>query len=411
MIWMQVLFILLLTFHWRTVAVSYKSNDDAHGVRMSFNDHFVVAAFNHENKYYIRFLSTNKDIECVIPYEKPELYVYSLSVLKMKKESEIFSFVQISENETSNDVILSLVSFEITNCNNASPPLTSDKTVWKKGHQESMMLKIDPQEKYAYVFADSFMLSYKLSTKDDQMNDSVYEFNQTIIPTAVDLTNEWAFLIGYTPSIRGDFSRPYLYIIELSSKTWLICTDSKEAFFPLVSAQNIYSRDHGVSISISPTGKFIAIGVSAVNRVQIFETSQMKNCTLKPIGNIQAAPLSDTIGIGFGHSVAWLDNQGPLAVLVYNPKTQLRPESEIHVFRTITQNNEIQHVAPDFVFPNNQQTLPKNWTSKSFLRIIAHAKNLLILCDNHKYLYIRVADAGSRSILNDERYVLHQFLL
>jgi hypothetical protein len=406
MIWMQALLILLLTFCWRTVAILYRSNDDAHGVRISFNDHFVVAAFNHENKYYIRFLSANKDIECVIPYEKSELYVYSLSVLKMKKKSEIFSFVQISENETSKNVILSFVSFKITNCINSSPPITSDKTVWKNGHQESMMLKVDPQEKYAYVFADSFMLSYDLSTKHNQRNDSVHEYNQTIIPTALDLTDEWAFLIGYTPYIGGDFGRPYLYIIELSSKTWSICKDFKEAFLPSASVQNIHSRDHGVSISISPTGKFIAIGASTVNRVQIFETSQMKNCTLKPIGTIQAPHLSETTGIGFGHSVAWLDNQGPLAVLVYNPKKKLRPESEIHVFTNITQNNETQHVSPDFVFPNNQQTLPKNWTSKSFLRILAYSKNLLILCNNHKYLYISVAAAGSRSVLSDERYVV-----
>ncbi|CAF3816648.1 unnamed protein product [Adineta steineri] len=317
----------------------------------------------------------------------------------MKKESETFSFVQISENETSNDVILSLVSFKLTNCNNSTPPIAYDKTVWKNGHQESMLLKIDPQEKYAYVFADSFMLSYDLSTK----NVAIYEFNQNIIPIAFDLTNEWAFLIGYTPSIRGDFGHPYLYVINLLSKTWSTCNDSNETFLPLMSTQNIYSRDHGVSISINPSGKFIAIGISAINRVQIFETSHIRNCSFKSIDNIQSVHFLDMMGIGFGQSVAWLDNQGLLAVLVYNPKHQLQPESEIHVFQTLTQNNEMQHVLPNFIFPNNQQTLPKNWTSKSFLLILARSNNLLILCDRHKYLYIPLTNAGSRPILYDER--------
>ncbi len=190
MIWTRVLLILLLTFIWQTVAVSYKPNDDAHGLRVSFNDDFIVAAFNHENNYYIRFLSTNKDIECVIPYTKPELYVYSLSVLTMKKKSETCSFVQISENETSTNAIFSLVSFNFTNCYNSSPPTTFDEVVWTNGHQEYMMLKVDPQEKYAYVFAVAFMLSYNLLTKEVQRADSFYDLYQNVIPSALNLTTK-----------------------------------------------------------------------------------------------------------------------------------------------------------------------------------------------------------------------------
>jgi hypothetical protein len=143
---MRVLFVLLLTFEWQTVAVLYKPNDDAHGLRMAHNDDFVVAAFNHENKYYIRFLSRNKDIECIIPYKNPDLYIYSLCVLKKKKRSKIFSFVQISENAISNDAILSRVTFTFENCNSSNPITTFDYTVWKTGHKESMILEVDPQE-------------------------------------------------------------------------------------------------------------------------------------------------------------------------------------------------------------------------------------------------------------------------
>ena len=243
-----------MRFQWQTIAVLYKPNDDAHGLRMALNDDFVVAAFNHENKYYIRFLSTHKDTECIIPYKEPELYVYSLCVLKKKKKSKKFSFVQISENAISNDAIISRVTFTLKDCNSSSPVTTFDNTVWKTGHKESMILEVDPQEKYAYVFADSFILSYDLSTNTIQDNRTFYAFNKTVIPTAVDLTNEWAFMIGYTPSTRSEFGYPHFYIIDLLSKNLLECNNSDEKFLSFISTQNIYSQDHGISISIDPSG-------------------------------------------------------------------------------------------------------------------------------------------------------------
>ena len=405
MIWIRVLLVLRLIYEWRTVAVLYKPNDDAHGLRMALNDNFVVAAFNHENKYHIRFLSTNKDIECIIPYKDPEFYVYSLCVLKKKKQSETFSFVQISENATSNDAILSWVTFTLENCNSSSPVTTFDNTVWKTGHKESMILEVDPQEKYAYVFADSFILSYDLSTNEVRYNRTFYAFDKIVIPTAVDLTNEWAFMIGYTPSARSEFGYPHFYIVDLLSKNLLECNHSDNKFLSFISTQNIYSQNHGISISIDPSENLLAMGVSVVNQVYIFETSHVKYCSFKSIDNIQPASHLNTIGIGFGRSVAWLDNRGTLAVLVHNFKNQVQPKSEIHVFKTGSNNNRSQHVPPDFIFPNNQQMLPKNWIRKSFLFILAHSNNLLILCDNHRYLYIPYASTGSRSVLLDERYV------
>jgi hypothetical protein len=282
---------------------------------------------------------------------------------------------------------------------------TFDNTVWKTGHKESMILEVDPQEKYAYVFADSFILSYDLSTNTIQDNRTFYSFNKTVIPTAVDLTNEWAFMIGYTPSTRSEFGYPHFYIIDLLSKNLLECNHSNEKFLSFISTQNIYSQDHGISISIDHSMNLLAIGVPIVNQVYIFETSQIQNCSFESIRTVQPASHLNTIGIGFGRSVAWLDDYGTLAVLVHNLKNQVQPESEIHVFKTGSKYNQIQHAPPDFVFPNNQQMLPKNWTRKSFLFILAYSNNLLILCDNHRYLYIRHADAGSRSVLLDERYV------
>ncbi|CAF1108877.1 unnamed protein product [Rotaria sordida] len=124
--------------------------------------------------------------------------------------------------------------------------------------------------------------------------------------------------------------------------------------------------------------------------------SDITNCLRGNVSASEISPRSSTSmhEMGFGRSVAWLDDQGTLAVLVYKSKNQTWSESEIHVFKNVSTYSNIDGDQPDFILPNNQQTflpLPKT----SFLLILAHSKNLLIFRDDRKYLYIPFTDAGS----------------
>ncbi|CAF0925527.1 unnamed protein product [Rotaria sordida] len=124
--------------------------------------------------------------------------------------------------------------------------------------------------------------------------------------------------------------------------------------------------------------------------------SDITNCLRGNVNASEISPRSSTSmhEMGFGRSVAWLDDQGTLAVLVYKSKNQTWSESEIHVFKNVSTYSNIDGDKPEFILPNNQQTflpLPKT----SFLLILAHSKNLLIFRDDRKYLYIPFTDAGS----------------
>lgn len=112
--WTEALLIMLATFKWNASAFNYEANDDtAHGLRISLNKNFTIAAFNGFHKYILRFISQSSDKECEINYLYKDFFVYSLTALKMKSDSTIFSFLQVGENTTSNEVIFSVVTSNI----------------------------------------------------------------------------------------------------------------------------------------------------------------------------------------------------------------------------------------------------------------------------------------------------------
>ncbi|CAF4385587.1 unnamed protein product, partial [Adineta steineri] len=110
----------------------------------------------------------------------------------------------------------------LTTCgNNRKPqPVFHHTTVWNEDHQEHMFLKVDPQEKFAYVFADSFILSYDLFT--DQINqinktNSIVFGNSygSFAPYAFDLKNDWAAVAGFHLIQNYSRSKQCLYIFGL----------------------------------------------------------------------------------------------------------------------------------------------------------------------------------------------------
>lgn len=408
--WVQTLLIMLLTLKWQTLAIKYKANDEiANGLRISLNNNFTIAAFNGFHEYILRFLSQSRDMECRIHYRHKDFYVYSLSALTMKPDSTVFSFVQIGEYMTSNDVVLSVVTSDISSCNTDTRPKMLEHTVWMNGHQQHILLKTDPDEKYAYVFAESFVFSYDLSS-----NQIVQMFNSTFfttsegifIPTDVSLTNEWAVVMGYYSSKRFGFDLGAIYPIRLRPQMLSVChhvNGSNELELKihfLKSGEVHFNKEYGAPISIDPSGSLLAIGGVEKNRVSIIKMSDVQSCMANdgPVTRIRLKSSSNIRDIGFGSSVAWLDAQGTLAVLAQKSSRQTWSDSEIYVLKNIPKNSTYAEVQPDFLLPNNQQTF-SSLSKTSFVRIVAHANNLLVLRDDHKYLYIPFTDKGSIPVL------------
>ncbi len=124
------------------------------------------------------------------------------------KNDSIISFVQIAENTTSQETVLSIITMDSLSCGDVTTPNMYNTIVWSEGHQEYMSIRVDPQEKFAHVFSDSFILSYDLSTNSvDQFvettNGTFWNEMKVTIRTFY-LTNEWALVAGYTSAWRID---------------------------------------------------------------------------------------------------------------------------------------------------------------------------------------------------------------
>ncbi len=96
-----------------------KSDDTAHGVRLSGNDQFTVFAMNIAELIVLAFYPYKPLDQCSISYPRKNIYVYSLAALSNKNKTmapELLKFVQIAEDLTTEDVYLSIFTVNRSNC-------------------------------------------------------------------------------------------------------------------------------------------------------------------------------------------------------------------------------------------------------------------------------------------------------
>jgi hypothetical protein len=400
----QNLLILLLLFKWRALATEYILEQDVESkdVKVSLNDNFTIAAFNSEKFYILYFVSNSfKNISYQIPFENCDIHVYSISALTMKNNMTI-SFVQVVKKTRPNFIVLSRVTIDLTDIYTNTEYLYRyrNDTTLNKTDQEYILLKVDPQEKFAYVFADSFILSYNLLTnKVDKMNETnVLDcdgYNGSVIPYAFDLRNEWAVVAGLHRIHNGSRNKPCIFIFGLQSLS-LIATRSIDRSYVLSSGSIDYNRDFVMSISINPSGTAIAIGQASLDLVTI--ACIIDNNISRDISQVLEIT-DDAQSIGFGRSVTWLNDEGALAVLIDKSETRNSLESKIQVYTDISCKKPPGLIVPQFVLPNNQQALHRIPSSHDkgkhfFLLILARSSTLLILRNDAKLVYIPSVAAG-----------------
>ena len=410
---MQTFIILLLTFIWLVVANGSKVFRDARNLKWSLTDDFIIHAANDDHQYYIHFLPKGKTFRVL--YRHSDLDVYSVCGLIHKSENNTFSIVQIAKNMTSNHIILSRVTFNLTiksTDNRSSSQLTISEMshMWTREDdtQEYIFLKVDSQERYVYVLADSFIFSYDMSTnKIDRFqptNGTFYDskFEQRFIPYALDVTNEWAVIVGLQVySNSKSLSYSIVYFFNLPSLTLRCHQQNVMDEFIKVSDILVYNPHYGVSVSINPSATLVAIGYTHIETVTIHQMCHQNIHYLR----YQGPPGMNTSGIGFGRSVAWLDDQGTLAVLVDKSVFSVQPQSEIHVYKNIFANSSFVSRHPDFILPNNQQEfeltpyrssvfIDQSESDSPFYRILARSNSLLILNNEIRSIYFRSAEVG-----------------
>ncbi|UJR19390.1 hypothetical protein I4U23_022520 [Adineta vaga] len=396
---MEIIFLLLVfIYKCSTLAMKYESKEDIHDFKVALSDHFIVGASN-LRKTYIFYSISNiiQNSSCIINNPYVELNIYGLSILTMK-QNNLVTFVQLAENKTSKSAVLSRVTMDLITC--AKDPQLQHTTVWNEDHQEHMFLKVDPQEKYAYIFADSFILSYDLFTdritQINRTNSIIFGNNYgSFTPYAFDLKNDWAAVAGFHLIQNNSRSKQCLYIFELQPLR--VINVSSIGMNDIQGSERIgYNQDYDMSLSINPSGTTLAIGEVQLNKVTV---AYMDGNKLARFVTKFHEITESEIWNGFGRSAIWLNDDETLAILVLKSTSHNSSQSEIQVYKNVVRNRARGAIIPSFIIPNIQQTLDgiqrsKSWRKHSFRRIRTRSNNLLILLRNGDIVYIPSADAG-----------------
>lgn len=398
----QSVFILFVILKWMTLAIKYESKEDNHDFKVALSDNFIVGTSNLKKTYIFYSISNvTQNSACTIKNPYSELNIYGLSILTMN-HNNIVSFVQLAENKTSTSVVLSRVTMNLTTCDNDSKqkPVFRHTIVWAEDHQEHMFLKVDPQEKFVYIFADSFILSYDLFTNQinqiNQTNSIVFGNNYgSFTPYAFDLKNDWAAVTGFCLTHNNSRSKPYLYIFGLQPlhviNVSAISTNDIQG-----SERITYNQDYDMSLSINPSGTTLVIGEVQLNKVTIAYMDG--NNTFLSVSRFHEISEPEN-WTGFGRSITWLYDDETLAILVLKSNNHDSTESEIQVYKNISRNRTRGSIIPTYTIPNNQQTLngihrSKSSRKHSFRRIRTRSNSLLIQLRNTDLVYVPSADPG-----------------
>ncbi|CAF0999541.1 unnamed protein product [Adineta ricciae] len=400
---MEVAFLLLLLiFEWKTLAIKYESADDSHDLKVALSDEFIVGVSNLRKIYNFYSVSNiTQNSSCTTNNPHSELNIYGLSVLKMK-QNHVVSFVQLAENKTSKSTVFSRITMNLTTCDSdpGSQPVFQHLTVWTKGRQEHMFLKVDRRENFAYIFADSFIFSYDLLLNQinqiDRTNSIMFDSSyESFTPYAFDIKHDWAVVAGSHSVQNQSRSKQCLYILGLQPLR-VINVSTIGANDLQGPDKATYNQDYDISLSINPSGTAIAIGEAQLNKVTI---AYMNGDDTFPFVSKFHEISEPENWTGFGRSVIWLNDDETLAILVLKSRNHNSAKSEIQVYENISHNRTRGSIIPSFVIPNNQQTLNNILRSKSsrkhsFHRIRARSNSLLILLKNADVVFIPSADAG-----------------
>ncbi|UJR17883.1 hypothetical protein I4U23_004782 [Adineta vaga] len=397
------LFFIFLSISCQTIYDT--ADDNAHGLRISGNDQFIVYAVNRDKGYALSYTPFTPAERCSYWNPTRDFYVYSLDVLyntDNRTSNYLFTFVQIAEQTSTQNVYFSIITMNTSNCNRITGNIViRDTLIWNGTHQEYMLLKVVPSQKYAYVFADSFVLMFDIIQNriiDLKQSTNFYTFSTKVIPHAIDLTETWALVTSYAlATMNTNIASPVISLCSLNPLRVITSTALIDSLVQTAALATTYNLDSHMSISINKELQMAIVGVPILSAVFLFHVNATNINTSQwqlERTRVNQGPRN----VGFGQSVAWI-NDNTVAVVLLSINSRSWSKSEVWTF-SIDSSFEI----PEYVFPNNQQTL-SFYTTARFYQILSWSNHLYILTDLYRIVFIPSSPAGYLSVWAETRDV------
>ena len=327
---------------------------DRYGIKVALNDRLLVYPDNLFAVWYMEMLNNSDDSSCSISFNLTTCeYVYSV----VTPVSNNASFVYNCIDSQGNNVIGAIAHVDL--CIFIS---IDERIVPVNFTQDNFVIDLNQQGTGVYGFADDFFLYYELQPVPQL---TVWPNALGISPRAMDIgwSNDFAVIVGYCQEtvlkatecgyvmrLRKALACPYstsrFSFADVLTYPW---SDPRAAHF--VGQNRVYMAQLVMSVSVAWHAQLVLIGIQSLNKVLLFSL----NNTLQPIGIRQ-----NGIGyMGYGKSVAWLDDYGHRAMIlanVYTYSTYVWMSSSIHVY-DVQSDGFSDGTQPIFMYPNSQQIL------------------------------------------------------
>jgi hypothetical protein len=343
------------------------SNDyDLYGIKVDMNDGLMVSADNLNMVWYVVPVIPNNLFSRTISYNETTCeFVYSVVVPVSNISSFIYNCIDYQGNNT--------IGF-FAGDDTFSFSLIDEKTVSNYSTQDNFVIDIDEQNTGIYGFADDFIFYYELNST---FSLTVWPNMLNISPRAVDIgsSDDYGVVVGYC-QLTTSLAVECAFIVELNKS--LSCPNRTNEFlivpfiqFPYsdprtnhhITQSTLYSAQTVLSVSVTWRTGLVLIGIQSLNIVLLYSFDDPQNLFGSRQNGINL--------MGFGKSVAWLDD-GEKAVILANNyvySTYQWISSFVHVY-DIQSDGFSDNSQPILVYPNSEQIIFP-WINPSLIRLVS----------------------------------------
>ncbi|CAF0984169.1 unnamed protein product [Adineta ricciae] len=350
---------------------------DLYGIKIALNDRFLVSVDNLFLVWYVEHFPHANGSSCRVLYNLTTCdFVYSVVVPTTNNISFIYNCIDVHGNN--------VVGFLVSN-DTCSFYLMNEQIISNYSTQDNFVIAIDGQSTGVYGFADDFLFFYQLFPTISLVT---WPNTLNISPRAVDIghNDKYAVIAGYCQSsvsvavecgflLRLNVSSACPYVtstFQISTVVTYSWNDPRS--IRLVTNSRTYTAQFVMSVSICWQTQQVLIGVQSLNTVYLYSL----NDTQTPIGVRQTGMNL----MGYGKSVAWLDQTCQKAVILANAYSYSNYEwisSSVHIY-DIQSDGFNDSTQPILAYPNALQTLHQSM-NPSFIRLTCSPSGHLGLLD------------------------------
>ncbi len=398
----------ILTLHQVSLYEKVANDFDRYGIKIAFNDRLVVTANNLDVSFNIQLSPFPSETTCKVNtrssvYQTNEQilalnsscdFIYSVVVPKYHPLEKAPYFVYNCIDRFGNNVI---GFYTDMNNNNSCNFEMKDSRVVSGNYstQDNFILCMAPDAGGVYGIADDFLIYYNLSSFEILI---VSLIGIGLSPRACDTISSnntvnnsvFAVIAGYLQTDDWG-AQEMLYLVSLNP---IALIDNFEIpsvlYFPLgdprrnhwVAKSRVYLPQNSLSVSIASHSGRVLVGVQSLNAVVLLSLNNATNPTGFLSNSSLVTSKQNGVSMGYGKSVAWLDEDGQRAAILannYSYATYQWISSSVHVYDIGTDgfNDSSQ---PIIIYPNSQQILQPQ-LSPSFIRLVSSFGHVALFDD------------------------------